>query len=388
MSDEKDAEKAESKSADDDADAGRTEAEGAAEERQSDARADESDSPKGDPAPRASEARGGQGTSVAFLLVGLLVAGGAALYFRSKGDSPRATGSAADVISKLEADGRPGPAKRVKEACGAGVSCACRQATAHAALDGDLHAEALAVLAQDPACGAEIKSQGMQAEALARSGKSDDAVAKANDVLKSSAEDPFATYALAVNAVVRRDSQTALREAAAAARRGRGGAAHLVAALVYFHEKSYDAAKVELNRMLELDASDLDALYNLAVIAQMQGRYRDAREGYLKVLQQAPKHADSRYNLGVMTHSIGALDETRHNLARLKEIVPSDDARVKQLELLLAAPPPSPGGGMAPAPAVSAPPDAPGAASGAPRGASGAASGASPSTSEPLEKRR
>jgi len=308
------------------------------------------------PTKTVEPASGGQGTLIALVVAGLAVALGVVFYLRSgRTDGARPAGQTGDVVAKLEAAGRSLGAKNVREACSGGMTCACRQATAHAALDADFHAEASAALAGDPACAKDPKSQGMEAEALARAGKQDEALAKANEVLKASSEDAFATYALAHAAWSKGDAPAAVQEATNAIRRGRGAPAHLLVSLTHFHAKGYDAAKAELEQMLKLDPNDIDALYNLALIAQLQNRYRDAREGYLKVLAIAPKHADSRYNLGVMTHSVGALQETQHNLERLKEIVPADDERVKKLETLLAGPPPNPGGKMVLAPASADP---------------------------------
>jgi tetratricopeptide (TPR) repeat protein len=330
------------------------------EEERSEEEAEPSKEPNKPPPAPTGEPEGGQRMFVALLVAGLAVALGVVLYLRSgKADGSGPAGNGASVVEKLEAAGRPGPAKLAKEACTGGMTCACRQATAHAALDGDLHADALAELAADPACEKDPKSQGMEAEALARAGKQDEAVAKANEVLKASPEDPFATYALAHVAWSKGDVQTVLQQAPAAVRRGRGAPAHLLSSLLYFRTKAYEPAKVELQEMLKLDPNDIDALYNLALIAQIENHYREAREGYLKVLAIAPKHADSRYNLGIMTHSVGAIQETRHNLERLKEIVPADDERVKKLEALLAGPPPNPGQGMVLAPASAAPSAAP-----------------------------
>lgn len=335
-------------------------------EKDDEGTADEQGQDREAPAPTKTAARSasGGGRFVAVIGVGLAIALGVVLFLRfGKSDVRRAAGQTGNVAEALESRGRALGAKRVREACASSATCACRQVTAHAALDADLHAEATASLASDPACAKEPKSQGMEAEALSRAGKHDEALAKANGVLKASPEEPFATYALAHASWGKGDALTAVQEATNAIRRGRGAPAHLLMALIHFRAKGYDAARVELEQMRKLDPNDVDALYNLALLAQIQNRYREAREGYLKVLQVAPKHADSRYNLGVLTHSVGALDETRHNLEQLKAIVAADDERVKKLEALLAGPPPNPGGGMVMAPGSAVPVAAP---SGAP----------------------
>ena len=314
----------------------------------------EAPAPKGEPAAPSRR----QGSAIAVLAAGLVIALLAVVAFRAGKSRSAPTGGAGagDLLVKLETSGRSSAAKRVREACSTATTCACRQASAHAALDADLHAEALAALGGDPACEADAKSRGMAAEALARAGKHDEASSRAAEVLKASPEEPFATYAVAHVAWSKGDAHTTIEHATQAVRRGRGAPARLLVSLFHFRAKGYEAAKYELEEMLKLDPNDVDALYNLALIAQLQNRYHEAREGYLKLLQVAPKHADSRYNLGVMTHSVGALQETRHNLERLKEIVAADDERVKKLEALLAGPPPNPGGRMVMAPGSGAPP--------------------------------
>lgn len=306
--------------------------------------------PKPDATPASPE--GGNRTAIALMLAGLAIAVGVVLYLRSSPPGPsRPAGRAGNLVEMLESKGRKAAAEKVRAECASGMTCGCRQASAAAALDADLHAEASTAFDGDAECAKQPASRGMLAEALARAGKPDEAVAKANELVASGAQDPYATYALASASMAKGDNGAALRDAALAVSRGRGAAAHLLAAVIHHRAGAYDDAKRELDAMLKLDPNDIDALYNLALIAQLQNRYRDAREGYLKVLTVAPKHADSRYNLAILTHSVGAVQESRHNLEALKAIVPANDERVVKLEALLAAQPAAP----AAAPSASAP---------------------------------
>ncbi len=65
----------------------------------------------------------------------------------------------------------------------------------------------------------------------------------------------------------------------------------------------------------------------------------DAREAYLKVIQLDPMNLDARFNLGLLAHSIGADDEARHHLEKLKAMAPQDEW-VARLTLTLNAPNP------------------------------------------------
>ena len=60
----------------------------------------------------------------------------------------------------------------------------------------------------------------------------------------------------------------------------------------------------------------MQATYDCALIADRQGRYHDAREGYLRTLQLDPKSADARYNLVLLTQGHGATLEAKHHLDR------------------------------------------------------------------------
>jgi tetratricopeptide (TPR) repeat protein len=134
---------------------------------------------------------------------------------------------------------------------------------------------------------------------------------------------------------------SALAEAMGQARRavdaGRGATAHLLAGLIAYAQNDLDLSAKEFRAMLETEPDDLDALFNLALVAQRQNRYTEARELYLKVANLDPTHKNSRYNLAIMAHSIGANDEANHHLAKFESIAPGDE-RLPKLKALLASP--------------------------------------------------
>lgn len=246
-------------------------------------------------------------------------------------------GAPAKVISALENARRPADAERVRQACAGAAAngCECSKEAARRALDRDLHAEALTVLSRDPSC-----APGAQAEALARAGRSVEAIAQATPLAASG--DPFASYALAHARYAQGDVVEAAAHAAQAAARGRGAPARLLLGLIAFRSGDLTRAREEFSQMLASDADDVDALYNLAVVAGAQNRYRDAREGYLRVLKLDPRHLDARYNLGLLTHSAGASLEAQHHLQKLERTAAAGDPRVVRLRQALAAPAPDP----------------------------------------------
>jgi tetratricopeptide (TPR) repeat protein len=327
--------------------------------REDDAKLEPSESVPPDRLAQAPREGSGAGL-IAWVVAGLVIAVGGGLYFKSKKAEPaRPSGVIGSVVGALDSAGHVTGAKRVREACAAANDCGCRQATARAALDANLHAEALAVLAGDATCAKQDGSRDLESEALARAGRCPEAISLAAERIKAG-KAPHSHYALAHCAYATGDAVMAGTEAAVAAEEGRGGAAQLLLGLIQYRAGNWAQAKIAFEKMLALDPDDLDAVYNLALIAQNQNRYRDAREGYLKVLKLSPRHTDARFNLGLLTHSVGAVEEAKHNLEELQKIAPPGDDRVSRLQAVLAtpAPPPHANPVVAP-PEMSAPPPAP-----------------------------
>jgi Flp pilus assembly protein TadD len=100
---------------------------------------------------------------------------------------------------------------------------------------------------------------------------------------------------------------------------------------------SYQRASRSLAQAHELARHDARAVYETAQAAQQQGRFHDAREGYLRALALDPTLADARYSLAILTHAAGANDEASHDLEELEKIAPGD-SRIAQLKALLEKP--------------------------------------------------
>jgi tetratricopeptide (TPR) repeat protein len=100
---------------------------------------------------------------------------------------------------------------------------------------------------------------------------------------------------------------------------------------------SYRRASAELAQAHEVARKNARAVLETAQAAQSQGRFHDAREGYLRALALDPNLADARYGLAILTHAAGANDEASHDLAELEKIAPGDP-RIAQLKELLKTP--------------------------------------------------
>jgi hypothetical protein len=96
------------------------------------------------------------------------------------------------------------------------------------------------------------------------------------------------------------------------------------------------AARMLVARPPERPATSNDAreAFVTALNAQKDGRYHDAREGYLRALSLDPKMADARYQLAVITQAAGAYGEAEHNIEQLEAISPNDP-RVAELRARL-----------------------------------------------------
>ena len=319
--------------------------------------------PQSEPAERASrsgndtapEARqpnkpsGGQAAAparsqtVIWVVVGIVIVAGILLVRSRKTGPPVDEQAYQQVASALEQRARPADAKKVRQKCSSASDCDCVITTAKLALDRDLHAEALRLIEPSTkACGNRVT--GLRAEALARAGKLEAARKATASVLAQQPKDPYATYAMAQVAYAEGDNTKAKAQALAAVERGRGSAANLLLGLIAFNAGDMPGATDAFNKMLQDDPENVEAHYNLAVVAHRLNQYRSAREGYLKVLRLHPKHLDARYNLALLTHSAGAVPEAKHHLKKLREAAPPGDPRVARLEAAFSSAPPSSSG--------------------------------------------
>jgi tetratricopeptide (TPR) repeat protein len=241
------------------------------------------------------------------------------------------------IEARLDAAKKPKKAALVADACARGP-CECAVVAGRNGLDIDAFTEVLAVLAiASQACPASDATAAIHAEAVARLGDGERGKSEAMQVLAKNPNDPFGLYALSLIAYRASSLPEAMTYARRAVDAGRGPTAHLLAGLIAYAENDFDLSSREFRAMLETDPDDLDALFNLALVSQRQNRYTEARELYLKVANLDPTHRNSRYNLAIMAHSVGADDEAKHHLAKFESIAPGDE-RIPKLKALLATP--------------------------------------------------
>jgi tetratricopeptide (TPR) repeat protein len=232
--------------------------------------------------------------------------------------------------------------------------CRCDELAAQAALDADLAKPALLVAEHAlRACPGKGILTGERAEALARDEKSDEAARTADAALALEPKNGFAKLALARVAFHRSQMTNCHDYAKSALELGRGPEAERWLGRALLAKGVFAGAKPHFEHLLAARPRDLEATFSIGICADHLGRFRDAREAFLRTLQINPKHRQAREHLFAMTFRAGALDEARHHLDKLAEIVPADDAQLAQFRETLAAGPKGAGtpGGAASAPA-------------------------------------
>lgn len=251
---------------------------------------------------------------------------------QARAPRPAASAPAGEVITATT------PAVLLSQGCpGAqAAECGCREKVVERALTlGAPDSALLLVSGSAEPCRAGARMQGLQAEALARSGSVVEALALLPALEKLEPANASAPYVRAIAALKRGNSPEAAKEATLAIDRGRGAPAHVARALAFFQDAELDPAEASLKRALKAAPEDVDALYNLAVIEQRRNRYTDARTGYLRVLRLRPDHLDARLNVALLTLGAGALEEARHHQRKLLGQAPAGDPRVAKLAAAL-----------------------------------------------------
>ena len=252
------------------------------------------------------------------------------------GNEPAALALAFDARRAGDAEGE-GTILRGCATARAGT-CRCADAFAANALDRDRSSDALETVARAlEQCGPTAARNGMRAEALASLLPRDAALA-ADAAL---AEDPNEPHALYAKAAVDPSPEARRAYAVRAVEHGRGARANLQLGVLLLGSGDLDGAAAAFEAVLRASPADARATYDLALVAQRRGRYRDAREGYLRALALNPGLVDARYNLVVLTHAGGFDDEARHHLDKLIAADPRYPG-ILQATALLHPPAPTP----------------------------------------------
>jgi tetratricopeptide (TPR) repeat protein len=138
------------------------------------------------------------------------------------------------------------------------------------------------------------------------------------------------------------ESQGQLEAAAKAARdaiaAGGRRSAKLQAAKLAILTERYDEAEPLLTELLEADANDADAHYNLGLVAHHRNTYNKARSSYLAALRADEHYADARYNLAILTWKRNVVDEARHHVERFAEAWPNDPRTLELMAMINPSP--------------------------------------------------
>lgn len=226
------------------------------------------------------------------------------------------------------------------ETCGSTgePSCDCRQRAIVSAFDRRAPAAALDLVRTSPEACRSGALMGLEAEALARNGHGEQALAEARRVLAVDAQNPYASYAIGLANQKLGKPAEALDAARKAVELGRGATAHVLLGLLEYQNKNFDQAEAAFEKALEVDPKSAEAMFNLAVLNQRRNDYHKTREGYLKTLRIDPTHADALYNLAILTRGIGATNEAKHYVEKLSGLVGEADPRVVRLRETLGPP--------------------------------------------------
>lgn len=219
--------------------------------------------------------------------------------------------------------------------------CRCALALVARALEGDASQEALSVIERARRCERADALDGFQAEALVRSGKDADGVREATRALSRAENDASATYALALARYHAGRFVEARDLASRAKRQRRGPTADLLLGLSAYYSGDLDGAARAFREVLAVEPNDVDANFNLGLVAQKQNRYGEARTSYLKAARGDPQHLGARYNLALLAHSIGAAAEAQHHLAHYDRLAPNS-SQLAELRAALAKAPANP----------------------------------------------
>jgi thioredoxin-like negative regulator of GroEL len=252
------------------------------------------------------------------------------LWARAFAESPGDESAARVVAAQARARGDVRGALTAWSAChdARPAGCECAAGVAESALDLGRYAEARAALDATPACTRDARRLGgVQG---ARVG----APTRALD-----ATEPHGAYARAWGRYLKGDVAGARPAADEAVKLGRGVPARLLQGLLLYGAGDLDRAAAEFQAVLAADPTNVQATYDAALVAQKRNQYREAREGYLRVLRLDPTMSDARYNLVVLTHDLGATMEAAHHADAFAAAYPQDP-RIATLRRIVAAPPP------------------------------------------------
>jgi tetratricopeptide (TPR) repeat protein len=192
------------------------------------------------------------------------------------------------------------------------------------------------------ACPMVTAARAVNAEALAIAGRIDEAYAEADEALALPDDAARAHTAKASVLIAAGKVKEAEAEAQKAIDAGGGRDAKLLVASLAISAGNLDAAEAVLKAMLAERPQDADVQYNLALIADKQNRYNEARNGYLAALKTDPTYRAARYNLALLTFRRGVTEEAKNHARKYAEMAPNDPAAAQLLATIYGTSTPQP----------------------------------------------
>jgi tetratricopeptide (TPR) repeat protein len=253
-------------------------------------------------------------------------------------------GAVNDLSGELERAGAPDDAAKIRAACDhPRDACDCVALAARKGLDENLGTPTLDVLekSEEP-CKKRPPLAGMQAEALARVARFEEARYRADVVMRAVPNDMYANFALALAAFEKQSLKEAEPPARKALEAGRGAEADRLLGRIALATGNFDEARGHFLKVLAGRPNDAAAAFSAAICSANLKRYNEAREGFVRVVRIDPKHVEARIYLATMALQIGATMEAQHHIEKLAEVAPNEP-RLGRLRAALShsAPPPS-----------------------------------------------
>jgi tetratricopeptide (TPR) repeat protein len=231
-------------------------------------------------------------------------------------------GARGRIEHKLEDRHRRRQTQALRAACKRN-DCTCLESAARAGLDVDSGREVLELLGRATECRFGALA-GIRAEATVRAGSSAEGQRLAGEILTKDARDAHALTALGLAAYQAGAIPVARDLLERALDAGASDGARLLLGLTRYQASDLAGARAAFEAILANEPADVDAMYDLALVAQKQDRYGEARRLYLSLLRAKPEHRQARYNLAILAHSIGAEQEAQHHQALLEKAAPGD----------------------------------------------------------------
>lgn len=254
--------------------------------------------------------------------------------------NPGDEAAAIAVANKLRSHGDPSAAISVLKAClrTNTRACDCASGVAENAVDIGRYADARSSLESTVTCSGSARRLALMAEALIGTRALDEGLREAELALSQDELEAHALYARAWARELKGDVANARNDAKRAVELGRGTPARLLYGVLLFNAGELDLAAEQFQNVASADPASVQAVYDLALIAQRRDQYREAREGYLRTLRMDPNLSDARYNLVVLTHDHGATLEAQHHVDEFAKAYPNDP-RIATLRGILATAP-------------------------------------------------